>query len=64
MEKLQINLVTDISTKNKYEIDLDEIIFDLDTQIDLLSSQADVLDCLVSIASGAMCAALDVLWGG
>ena len=64
MDKLQINLVTDMSPENKYETDLDEIIFDLDTQIDLLSSQTDVLDCLVSIASGAMCAALDVLWVG
>lgn len=44
--------------------DIDRIIFDLDSQIDLLSSQADKLDYLVSVASGILCGMLDVLWVG
>ncbi|MGI5935350.1 MAG: hypothetical protein ACOX7I_00870 [Oscillospiraceae bacterium] len=44
--------------------DLDRIIFDLDSKIDLLSSQADKLDYLVSIGSGVLCGLLDILWVG
>lgn len=44
--------------------DLDQIIYDLDSQIDLLSSQADTLDYLVAVASGILCGMLDVLWVG
>lgn len=46
------------------EHDLDKIIYDLDSQIDLLSSQADKLDYLVSIGSGVLCGVLDILWVG
>ena len=41
--------------------DLDQIIYDLDSQIELLSSQADTLDYLVAVASGVLCGMLDVL---
>ena len=44
--------------------DLDQIIYDLDSQIELLSSQADTLDYLVAAASGVLCGMLDVLWVG
>lgn len=44
--------------------DLDQIIYDLDSQIELLSSQADTLDYLVAVASGVLCGILDVLWVG
>ena len=44
--------------------DLDQIIYDLDSQIELLSSQADTLDYLVAVASGVLCGMLDVLWVG
>ena len=44
--------------------DFDKIIFDLDEEIDLLSSQADKLDYLIAIASGLTCALLDILWVG
>lgn len=44
--------------------DLDQIIYDLDSQIELLSSQADTLDYLVAVASGILCGMLDVLWVG
>lgn len=44
--------------------DLDRIIYDLDSNIDLLSSQADKFDYLVSIGSGILCGMLDILWVG
>ena len=44
--------------------DLDQIIYDLDSQIVLLSSQVDTLDYLVAVASGVLCGMLDVLWVG
>ncbi|NLJ41123.1 MAG: hypothetical protein GX352_05880 [Clostridiales bacterium] len=43
------------------EYDLDRIIYDLDSDIDLLSSQADKLDYLVSVGSGLLCGLLDIL---
>ena len=46
------------------EYDIDRIIYDLDSQIYLLSSKADKLDYLVSIGSGVMCGLLDILWVG
>ena len=46
------------------DFDLDRIIYDLDGQIDLLSSQADALDYLISVASGILCGMLDILWVG
>ncbi|EEI86977.1 hypothetical protein HMPREF0072_0532 [Anaerococcus lactolyticus ATCC 51172] len=44
------------------EFDLDEIIFDLDSELDLLESKADKLDYLIAIASGLICGMLDILW--
>ena len=44
--------------------DLDQLIYDLDNQIELLSSQADTLDYLISVASGILCGMLDILWVG
>lgn len=44
--------------------DLDKIIFDLESRIDLLSSQGDSLDYLVAAGSGVLCGMLDVLWVG
>lgn len=46
------------------EFDFDRIIYDLDSQIELLSSQADNLDYVVAIASGIACGILDILWIG
>lgn len=42
--------------------DFDRLIYDLDGQIDLLSSETDKLDYLVSIGSGILCGGLDILW--
>lgn len=46
------------------DFDLDRIVYDFDNQIELLSSQADNLDYLISVASGILCGMLDVLWVG
>lgn len=64
MDKLQIALRPYNETLGKEEFDLDRIIYDLDSQIDLLSSQADKLDYLISISSGMLCGLLDILWVG
>lgn len=41
---------------------LDKIIHDLNERLDMLSSKADVIDCLVAAASGVLCGMLDVMW--
>lgn len=46
------------------EFDFDKIIFDLDSKIEMLSSQADSLDYIVAAAAGVLCATLDILWVG
>ena len=46
------------------EFDFDKIIYDLNSQIELLSSQADDLDYIIAIASGIVCGLLDILWVG
>lgn len=46
------------------EFDFDKTIYDLNSQIELLSSQADYLDYVVAIASGIACGLLDILWVG
>ena len=48
----------------QYTYDFDRAIFDLNDQIDLLTSKADTLDYIVSAASGLLCAAIDILWAG
>jgi hypothetical protein len=64
IEKLQISLTPYNENYANDEYDLDKIIFSLDSKIELLSSQADRLDYLVSISSGLICSALDILWVG
>lgn len=60
MEKdLDIKVISDIKDNS-----LDQTIFDLESQIKMLSSQADNLDYLVSIASGLLCGMLDILFIG
>ena len=63
-KELQVKLVpnNEMAIANKY--DFDKIIFDLDSQVDLLSSQADKYDYLVSVGSGILCGLLDILWVG
>ena len=63
-DNLQIELKPYNEATINTEYDLDRIIFDLDSQIELLSSQADNLDYLLSVASGVLCSMLDILWVG
>lgn len=44
--------------------DFDKVIYDLNSQIELLSSQTDNLDYIVAIASGIACGLLDIVWVG
>ena len=60
----QIELTPYSKQTFKSDYDLDRIIYDLDSQIDLLSSQADKLDYLVAVGSGVLCGMLDILWVG
>ena len=48
----------------KEEFYFDEIIFDVDSKLDLLSSNADKFDYLLAISSGLLCGILDILWVG
>lgn len=64
MDNLQIELKSYSDVALNAEYDIDKIIYDLDSQIDLLSSQADKFDYLVSIGSGVLCGVLDILWVG
>ncbi|MBE6666593.1 MAG: hypothetical protein E7603_10365 [Ruminococcaceae bacterium] len=62
--ELQVSLIPYEKIAEDQKYDLDQMIFDLDRQIDLLSSQADKWDYFVSIASGLLCAVLDIFWVG
>lgn len=42
--------------------EFESVIFDLDSQINILSSKADKWDCLVALGSGVACAMMDILW--
>jgi len=61
---LQIELTSYDAMTVETEYDLNQIIFDLDSQINLLSGQADKYDYLLSIGSGILCGMLDILWVG
>ena len=63
-ESIQVELILHDELSLKDEYDLNQIIYDLDCRIDLLSSQADAIDYLVSVASGILCGMLDILWVG
>ena len=55
MEKekiLQVELMSDNKMAANSEYDIDRILYDLDGQIDLLSSKADRYDYLVAVGSG------------
>ncbi len=66
IEKLDIGyeLIPYDSFVGSPEFDFDKNIYDLNSQIELLSSQTDTLDYVVAIASGIACGILDILWVG
>lgn len=59
-----VDLLPDHELEEQDGVDLDRVLYDLDCQLEWLSSQADTLDYLLSISSGLLCGALDVLWTG
>ena len=61
---IKYELIPDDSFMGSQEFDFDKTIYDLNSQIELLSSQADTLDYVVAIASGIACGLLDILWVG
>lgn len=63
-DSLQIELKSYEECNLIADYDLDKIIYDLNSQIELLSSQVDKFDYLVSIGSGILCGVLDILWVG
>ena len=58
---LKVEIQSDVSFRAS--ADIERSIFDLNTQIDMLSSHADNLDCLVAIASGLLCGMMDTIIG-
>ena len=60
LDDIEINIETNYDPK----YDLDGIIYDLDTQLHMLASNADYLDNLLAIASGVVCGMLDIIWVG
>ena len=53
------------SDPDNYEkYNFEQIMYDLDSKIEMLSSKADSLDYVVAASSGLLCAALDILWVG
>lgn len=61
-DNLKIEVVPD--AKIIANTDFEKAIYDLDTEIDLLSSHADLLDYIVAASSGILCGMLDILWVG
>ena len=64
-DSMNNNIEVKISSLESFaNTDFDALIYGLDKQIDLLSSQADKWDYLVAVASGILCGMLDILWVG
>ena len=64
------NKIIELKVSNHFEepqypeYNLDQLIFDLDGQLDLLTSNADNFDILISVGSGLICSLADILWVG
>ena len=61
---IKYELIPYIEFIGSQEFDFDKTIYDLNSKVELLSSQADNLDYVVAIASGIACSMLDILWVG
>lgn len=59
-----IPIVELIDESQLANVDITQTLFNLDSNIDMLSSHADNIDYFVSIASGLLSAMLDILWVG
>lgn len=63
-EKIKVELISDLNILPMNVNSLDSVIFNLDSQIDMLSSEADKWDYLLAIGSGIACGMMDILWTG
>ena len=63
MEKSDIN-VSIIREEELASTDIEGSIFELNKQIDMLSSHADQWDYFVAVSSGIICGMLDIFWVG
>lgn len=61
---VQVDVLSYDKRPQRDAYDIEGNIYDINSQIDILSSQADSLDYLVSIGSGLLCGLLDILWVG
>lgn len=62
IDELKVEVVSDIEIVA--DTDLSKVIYDLDAEIDMLSSHADKLDYIVAASSGILCGMLDIFWVG
>lgn len=63
-EKIKVELISDLNILPMNVNSLDSVIFNLDSQIDMLSSKADKWDYLLAVGSGIACGKMDILWTG
>lgn len=64
MGNLEVELQKYTMNRVNADYSLDRLIYDLESDINLLSSQADTYDYLVSLGSGILSGLLDTLWVG
>lgn len=64
MDNLHVELQENHNGMIKPDYNFDRIIYDLNTDMSLLSSQADKYDYLISIGSGVLSSMLDIMWVG
>ena len=64
LDNIQVELMLDSTGGQLEENDLDCIILDLNSKIEMLSSKADKWDCLIALGSGLLCGMMDIFWTG
>ena len=64
LENIEIEVVTDPKEIYTEANELESIIFDLNSKIEILSSKADKWDCLVALESGIVCGIIDMFCVG
>lgn len=64
LQNMEIEVVTDPKEISVEANELESIIFDLNSKIEMLSSKADKWDCLVALGSGIVCGIIDMFWVG
>lgn len=64
LKKIKIELITDPAELTIGVNDFENIIYDLNAQIEMLSSKADKWDCFVALGSGIVCGMMDIFWTG